>query len=259
MYFARPVGRRLAARVGRFLDAQIPRRADFCIAVTEELGAVLRRQGVSEAALACIAPAGSPAELGTPPHPRAPSACVCYAGNLDGYQNLGFLLRTFARVRRRMPHARLVLVTHAAGPRAPLGDGVEIVRAATYADVRERLAVADVAVCPRVERSGFPMKLLNYMAAGKAIVAAAGSSKGLIDGVTGLVVGDGDEPAFAEAIVAVLADPVLRRRLGIAARRAVESPTAWEEVLDRVEHIYRAVTGARAPSAGRVLAPAGPG
>jgi glycosyltransferase involved in cell wall biosynthesis len=258
MYFARPFGRRLAGAVGRFLDAEVPRRADFCIAVTEELGAVLRRRGVSDAALACITPAGSPADLGTLPGPRAPSACVCYAGNLDGYQNLGFLLRTFARVRARVSTARLVVVTHAAGALPPVGDGVEIVQAATYADVRERLAAADVAVSPRVERSGFPMKLLNYMAAGKAIVAASGSSKGLVDGLTGLIVRDGDEDAFADAIVSLLADPALRQRLGAAARQAVESPEPWEAVLDRLESIYRAVTDPRAASAGRVLLPAGP-
>jgi glycosyltransferase involved in cell wall biosynthesis len=257
-YFVRPRARRFAGRVGRFLDAQVPRRADFCIAVTEELGTVLRRRGVSDSALACIAPIGSPEDLGRPAEPRPSGACVCYAGNLDAYQNLGFLLRAFARVRQRVPAARLVLVTHAAPVRTPLGAGVEIVRAATYAEVRERLAAADVAVCPRVERSGFPMKLLNYMAAGKAIVAASGSSKGLVDGVTGRIVPDDDQEAFAEAIVDLLGSPPLRRRLGAAARRAVESPEPWEDVLDRVESIYRVVTAARAAAAGRVLFPARP-
>src|SRR5439155_707672 len=81
-----------------------------------------------------------------------------------------------------------------------VGPGVEIVRAASYDEVRARLDAADVAVSPRTERSGFPMKLLNYMAAGKAIVASAGSAKGLRDGVSGRVVPDGDEGAFAAAV-----------------------------------------------------------
>src|SRR3989454_855010 len=71
-------------------------------------------------------------------------ALVCYAGNLDGYQNLGFLLRSFARVRARVPAARLVLVTHAApgALRRAVGPGVEIVRAASYDEVRARLGAA---------------------------------------------------------------------------------------------------------------------
>src|SRR5207253_45245 len=153
-----------------------------------------------------------------------------------------------ARVRARVPAARLVLVTHAApgALRRAVGPGVEIVRAASYDEVRARLDAADVAVSPRAERSGFPMKLLNYMAAGKAIVASAGSAKGLRDGVNARIVADGDETAFARAIIALLEDAPARARLGTAARRAVEDAGTWEEVLDRIENVYRLVLARRA-------------
>jgi len=246
LYFTGRRARRLAARLGRLLDAQVPRRADFCIAVTDELGALLRRAGVTPRGLACIGPTGTPNDLGPPPGPEGDGGLVCYAGNLDGYQNLGFLLRAFARVRARVPGARLVLVTHADGRAAASlvahARGVEVIRAQSYDEVRARLAAAAIAVSPRAERSGFPMKLLNYMAAGKAIVASAGSAKGLEDGVTGRVVPDGDEIAFADAIVALLGDANERARLGLAARRTVESRAAWDAVLDRIEDIYQQVT-----------------
>jgi len=251
-YVAGTAARRGMARLGRLLDAQVPRRADFCIAVTEDLGAHLRRTGVRDQSLACIEPAGAPDELAgtrsTAPEPRL----VCYAGNLDGYQNLEFLLRSFALVRAAVPGTRLVLVTHADGRshmarlvEAGIPPDVDIVQAASYEEVRDRLGAAAVAVCPRAERSGFPMKLLNYMAAGKAIVACAGSAKGLLDGVTARVVADEDAAEFADAVVSLLCDPAARARLGAAARRAVESRDAWDQVLDRIESIYRqVVTGA---------------
>lgn len=246
--------RRFMAALGRLLDGQVPRRADFCIAVTEELGHRLLGEGVTAGTLACIAPATAPSELGGAPPNVAGSGggMVCYAGNLDGYQNLDFLLRSFAAVRADEPRARLVLLTHAdARAQAErltlqgLGAGVEIVQASSYDEVRAHLAEADVAVSPRAERSGFPMKLLNYMAVGKAIVACAGSAKGLEDGVTGRVVPDDAPDAFAAAIRALLRDPAERARLGAAARRAVESPAAWEQVLDRLESIYRQVLAGR--------------
>ena len=247
LYFRARLARRLAHRLGRLLDAHVPRRADFCIAVTEELGEILRRRGVAASDLTCIAPAAAPRDAAAH-RPRAGSdGLVCYAGNLDGYQNLGFLLRSFARVRARVPAARLVLVTHAApgALRRAVGPGVEIVRAASYDEVRARLDAADVAVSPRAERSGFPMKLLNYMAAGKAIVASAGCAKGLRDGVSGRVVPDGDEGAFAAAVVELLSDRAARARLGAAARRAVGDPRAWDGVLDRIEAVYRNLLAAR--------------
>ncbi|HLK10092.1 MAG TPA: glycosyltransferase family 4 protein [Candidatus Binatia bacterium] len=243
------VARRWLGRLGRLLDGAVPRRADFCIAVTEELGARLRRAGVPATDLACIAPASVPEEVarGVDGGPAAADALVCYAGNLDGYQNLRFLVDVFARVRARLPRARLVLVTHEGAAAVRAAPGVEVLRVRSYGEVRRRLATAHVAVCPRTERSGFPMKLLNYMAAGKAIVAAAGSAKGLRDGVTGRIVPDGDAAAFAAAIVELLGDPAERARLGAAARRAVESPAAWEQVLQRIESIYQHVLARRPP------------
>ena len=243
-------GQRWFRRIGALLDSQVPRRADFCIAVSEELGLLLRAGGVLDGSLACIEPANEPSELGAEDGDLAGAhrngdGLVCYAGNLDGYQNLGFLFDAFARVRADLPAARLVLVTHADARRqaARLGTGglprgVEIVEAKSYHAVRDRLAEADVAVLPRSEGSGFPMKLLNYMAAGKAIVASTGSAKGLRDGVTGRVVPDGDAAAFAAAVVELLHDGGTRARLGRAARRAVLDPAAWEHRLDRIETIY---------------------
>src|SRR5207253_7663619 len=60
LYFRARLARRLAHRLGRLLDAHVPRRADFCIAVTEELGEILRRRGVAASDLTCIAPAAAP-------------------------------------------------------------------------------------------------------------------------------------------------------------------------------------------------------
>lgn len=250
-------GQRVAKRIGGLLDSQVPRRADFCIAVTEELGRLLRGVGVDDASLACIEPANEPSELGAEHGVTGGNGdgLVCYAGNLDGYQNLTFLFDAFARVRTALPAARLVLVTHADARRqaARLGEGglpsgVEIVEATSYHAVRDQLAEADVAVLPRSEGSGFPMKLLNYMAAGKAIVASTGSAKGLRDGVTGRVVPDGDEAAFAAAVVELLHDGSARARLGRAARRAVLDPAGWEQVLDRIEAIYNNLVAPRFPT-----------
>ena len=246
-----PRWRRVAARVGRFLDEHVPRRADFCIAVTDDLGAHLRRVGVREDAVACIEPVAAPGEL-RPMELASGDPLVCYAGNLDGYQNLVFLLTAFPRIRAAEPAARLVLVTHADAQAnaarlmaGGLVAGVEIVQAASYDEVRTRLAEAAVAVSPRSERSGFPMKLLNYMAEGKAIVASAGSGKGLVDGVTARIVPDGDAEAFAAAVVALLRDADVRRRLGNAARASVEDPALWETVLDRIEGVYHRVVAGR--------------
>ncbi len=255
-YFRGRTARRLAALVGAFVDREVPRRADHCIAICRELVGFLRARGVDAGAIEMIAPGGSPEEF--PARSLAEVAAIrarfgfgerpvlLYTGNLDGYQNLELLLGSIGIVRRTVGDALLVLATHAT-PRAlppalrALPPGVRLVTAGDFATVRDLLQVADVALCPRREWSGFPMKLLNYMAAGKAVVVSAGSAKAVRDGVDGCIVRDGSPDAFAGAILELLADPSERRRLGAAARRTVADEYGWERVIDQVEATYRTV------------------
>jgi glycosyltransferase involved in cell wall biosynthesis len=104
------------------------------------------------------------------------------------------------------------------------------------------LAAADVAVCPRIACFGFPIKLLNYMAAGKAIVVARGSAKCISHLEDGLVAGD-DAGMIAEGILRLLRDSELAHRLGEAARHTVESRYRWSHAVRRVERCYDRLVG----------------
>src|SRR6185295_8445447 len=117
---------------------------------------------------------------------------------------LELLLASIGRVRDAVPDALLVLATHATPRGLPPAlvappPGVRIVTADDFATVRDLLQVAAIALCPRREWSGFPMKLLNYMAAGKAVVVSAGSAKAVRHGVNGCVVRDAGADAYASA------------------------------------------------------------
>jgi glycosyltransferase involved in cell wall biosynthesis len=259
-YFRGRVARRLARALGMLVDRAVPRRADHCIAICRELTSYLRAHGVAEGALEMIAPGGSPEEFPAR-SPRELAAIrtrfglgdrplLLYTGNLDGYQNIELLLASIERVRAAVPAALLVLATHAPPRRLPhelrrAGEGVRLIAAESFADVRDLLQIADVALCPRQEWSGFPMKLLNYLAAGKAVVVSAGSAKAVEHGRNGWVVAGGDAGAYAGAIVRLLGDPPLRAALGAAARRTVEDAYGWDHMLDRVEAVYARVLAGR--------------
>jgi phosphatidylinositol alpha-1,6-mannosyltransferase len=76
-----------------------------------------------------------------------------------------------------------------------------------------------------LEQEGFGIVFLEAAAAGVPQVAgdSGGASEAVLDGVTGLVVGDpSDAGLVAEAIRTLLADPPLRRRMGRAARTRVQ-------------------------------------
>jgi glycosyltransferase involved in cell wall biosynthesis len=90
-----------------------------------------------------------------------------------------------------------------------------------------------------------PLKLLNYMAAGRAIVSFASSGRCLDNEVTALLVPDGDVAAFARAIARLLEDPTLAREIGQRARREAERAHAWSRAAERVEAVYESVAADR--------------
>ncbi len=108
----------------------------------------------------------------------------------------------------------------------------------------ECFALADVAIYPfddtLVNRAKCPVKLIDLLATGFAVVAeAVGQNREYIrHGETGLLVEPGDVTSFAEAVVGLLRDDHLRKRLGEAAARDVHERFAWERLVVNVERAY---------------------
>lgn len=263
-HYFKPGWRRSVARgFGRVLDRQIPRRADFSVALTPELEQFLRARGVAANRVALVPP-------GAPTLARSYAACgadpfagrfvVMYTGNLDPYQGLDVLLRGFVAFQQGVSQSLLVIVTHETnwservdrGLQALVQEGrVRVLAVPAFPAVRRLLVRADVLVCPRSSWSGFPIKLLNYLAAGRAVVAAEGSAKGIVDGHNGVVFRDGDAQGLAVALRRLALDPALRARLGQAARAVSADAADWEQVASQVERVYGHVC--RRTSAGRSL------
>ena len=251
-YFRSRPARRLAGLVGRWLDAELPRRAGWCIVLNEAAVPYFQERGVER--LSCI-PAGIDLDEGEAAPARdllGPGPLVLYSGNLEPYQDLDLLFDAFRQVAAARPAARLVLSTNARAhewrARAEalgIGGKVLFVPSDDFSAVRNLLAAADVAVCPRVACLGLPIKLLNYMAAARPIVVSEGSASGLRHMEDAWVVPNRDVDGMAAAILSLLDDPALAGRLGQAARRRVETHHNWDRVVQDVEAVYAGVLAAR--------------
>jgi glycosyltransferase involved in cell wall biosynthesis len=130
-----------------------------------------------------------------------------------------------------------------------LRDAVIMTGAIAHTRVPEMVSIAEVAVVPGAPvpanrgGTGTPLKLFEYMAAGKAIVATAlnQAAEVIQDGHNGLLVEAGDVNGFAEAMLTLLNDPVKRERLGQNARQQAVEQYSWEEYTRRLEEIYLSV------------------
>jgi len=90
---------------------------------------------------------------------------------------------------------------------------------------------------------GTPLAVLEWMAAGKAIVATdLGGIPAIIeDGAEGLLVPPRDSAALSAAVARLLADPSERARLGAAARRRQQAEFRLEHTLDVLQELYEAL------------------
>ena len=91
-----------------------------------------------------------------------------------------------------------------------------------WADIAPVLAVADIFILPS-RWEGLPMALLEAMAVGLPVIATRveGVEETITDGVDGLLVPPEDSDELALAIVSLLEDPELRKKIGAAARARV--------------------------------------
>jgi glycosyltransferase involved in cell wall biosynthesis len=146
--------------------------------------------------------------------------------------------RILPAVRSAHPAVRLEIV--GAAPPAELlalaGDAIRVTGAVP--SVRPYLERAAVVVTPIALGGGMRAKVLEALAAGKAVVASSRAAEG-ITARPGeeLVVVDGD-PQTAAAICALLEDEEARRRMAARARAWALRELSWPAVADRYDELY---------------------
>ena len=225
---------RVCDRLGAAFDRGLVRAADAVIALSR--AAAERLAPAARGPLEWIPPGLDPA-----PPPRAlavraacarhglvPGQFALYSGNLDAYQELPLLAAAAAAA----PELAVVVATHESrrSPPAPL----RVARAADAAEARALLFGAGAAVLPRRRTGGLPIKLLNAMEAARAIVAHGDVAEGLTHGESAWLLSPGAGAAeWAAALRAVLGDPALSTRLGVGARRVLETRHAWPALAAR--------------------------
>lgn len=106
-------------------------------------------------------------------------------------------------------------------------------------DVANIFRASDIGVlCSHEE--GFSNALLEGMAAGLPMVAtdAGGNGEAVIDGITGKVVPISDSVALGGAILQLVTDQGLARKMGKAGRKRIEQQFSLSSCVDRYEKLY---------------------
>ncbi len=197
------------------------------------------RNGVNPARFPSHAEPSAPARPGT--------FTVGFVGSLKPWHGLETLVDAYALLHEKTRKTRLLVVGD--GPEKErlakslaargLSTSCEFTGAVTPSEVSGFIASMNVGVAPYPDLEGFyfsPLKILEYMAAGKPVVASrVGDIPDLVrDGVDGLLVPPGDPAALGAALDRLRADRRLCDALGSAARAKVLDTHTWEAVVKRI-------------------------
>ncbi|MCI0337023.1 MAG: TIGR03087 family PEP-CTERM/XrtA system glycosyltransferase [Acidobacteria bacterium] len=171
---------------------------------------------------------------------------LVFIGAMDYYANIEgvcwFVEEVFPLIREREPQAEFFIIgSNPAREVIKLGERNGVTVTGFVDDVRPFLREATVCVIPLRIARGVQNKVLQAMAAGKAIVATP-------EAVAGLQVEDGKEMLlarrgqdFAEAILRIIREEPLRAELASQALRYVEAEHNWEPLLKRLIELVESV------------------
>ena len=237
---ARIHGKRLRREETMYLG-----KFDAVAAITNE-DAELMREAAPEAKIRVI-PAGVDTDFFKPTDRAEDHDSILWIGSLAWDPNLDavryFLTSIFPLVLERSPEAHFDVIGTDSERVSKLavrfGDHVRIL--GWVPDVRDYLSRSSVLVIPLRIGGGMRLKLLDFFAAGKAVVTTSiGAEGNLARNERELLIANSSE-AFAEAIVRLLCDETLRGALGLRARSLAETEYSWPKIGLTFEQLYRSV------------------
>jgi glycosyltransferase involved in cell wall biosynthesis len=236
-----------ARRMAQF-ESRACEQASLCLAITEEDAERIRR--LAPDAQVAVSPAGVDLERFSPQLMSEEPGTVVYVASMNWPPNADsarwFRTEIWPRILKEEPTARWIIVGK--DPPTDILHWPEEDRSITVTgfveDIRPDLNRGSVVVVPLRSGGGMRLKILEAMAAGKAVVSTP-------LGAEGIPARNGEEiilaPAdrtFAAEVVRLLRQGSERKRIGKAARVWVER-YGWNRIAEALEREYSALLETR--------------
>lgn len=180
---------------------------------------------------------------------------IGYLGSIF-LRDAGLMARAFDEVcaqTRSLPlnPVRLLMIGRSKIDLRPLVRCPELLIQTGYVDDDQLglyLAACDLLWLPLADspanRGRFPLKLTDYLAAGRPVVASAVGDVGEIFAADTVGIATAPDPAeFARASLVLLADPQRRQEMGRRARLLAETRYSWRRLAEQLESLYGGLIG----------------
>lgn len=257
--------------IERRLELWAYRQADVVVCVTDTMKALLTEHGVDPQKV-IVVPNGVDVEQFDPKKVRSkgkllPSPIIGFVGTLYPWQGLDLLIRALADLKSEGLEFSLIVVGD--GPmRAPweqlahelgLGERVRFVGRVSWKEVPAYIAGFDLTYTGQVplqmgEMYHSPLKLYEYMAMGKPVVASAFTdAKQLVrEGETGYTFEPGNLEDLKRALRQAYREQAAWPQMGQKARAEMIAKHSWEarvrDMIPKIEMILEAKYGTSYPA-----------
>lgn len=243
-------------RLARWTERLTWRGADYVLPVTQVLGDYVRNAGVNEDKIVVIPNGINPRRFsGMADTQKAKAAlglpnCLVlgFVGFMREWHGLDQVIRLVAEESGERYHVLLVGDGPARSDLERLARLLDVADRVTITGLVERdrvadyIAAFDIALQPRVVVYASPLKLFEYLALGRAIVAPALSNikEILTDGENALLYNPENATDFGNVIRRLCCDGELRARIAQGAARTIEARgLTWDNNAARVVDLFR--------------------
>ncbi|RLI92393.1 MAG: hypothetical protein DRO89_02280 [Candidatus Altiarchaeales archaeon] len=179
---------------------------------------------------------------------------IGFVGAFVSWNNLKLLIDIFKDVSKERTDIHLLLVGD--GPlrgelerkvhQENLKDKVSFTGRVEYEDVPKFIHVMDICVIPKSNEYRSPMKLFEYMAMAKPVVAPRLEPiEKVVNNSNGLLFDAENRASLKEVIKALVEDAPKRKEIGKMARRTVKENYTWENNAREIIKIYKFLEGER--------------
>jgi len=170
---------------------------------------------------------------------------ICFVGSLTRWQGVEDLITSFSVINDQFPETRLLIVGD--GEMKPvlitltqnlnLADKVIFTGMASHSKIPLYMNASDICAAPKkgLESGYSPLKLFEYMACGKAVVASRASGLEIIEeSGGGILVEPGNINELTNSIIKLYKDEYLRIKMGELGRKYIIQNQSWEIVAKKV-------------------------
>lgn len=170
---------------------------------------------------------------------------IMHAANFKPVKGHSYLLEAMAALSKEFKNLKLVLIGEDEfnGALQKMAQELKIAGRVLFLgkrnDVRELLMIADICVLPSLSE-GMSNAILEYMAAGKAVVATSvgGNPETVEDGVTGILVEPKNAVSLSQGLRRLILDSSLREKMGIKGRERAESIFDIQQMHKKYEALF---------------------